>query len=310
MMKRTLLILLSFTILGLEASNNEEKSYGCDGLNPVLGKSTVFIQHEGKNRSYRLYVPKNYEPDSPTPLVINFHGTGSNAEQQAFYSDMDSVADKKGFIHVNPQGLELDGRPVFNAGLTMQSPANKRDFSKAPRDDVDFAKTIVEHISTNYCLNKKKVYSTGMSNGGRMSYRIGCEAADTFAAIAPVAGVLSLPEDKCQPTKSVPSIAFHGTRDFVSSYNKAGGYSTMGALEMFSLWAQKNQCEGTPIITFKKNDVSCESYKSCKGGAEIKFCTIEGGGHCWPGRPCRFGASSTINASEMIMEFLLQFERT
>ena len=63
MIKRTLLILLSFTILGLEASNYEEKSYGCDGLNPVLGKSTVFIQHEGKNRSYRLYVPKNYEPD-------------------------------------------------------------------------------------------------------------------------------------------------------------------------------------------------------------------------------------------------------
>ena len=310
MIKQVLLIFAGFIILGLEASNHEERSSGCDDLNPVLGKTTVFIEHEGKNRSYRLYVPKNYEPDSPTPLVINFHGTGSNAEQQAFYSDMDSVADKKGFIHVNPQGLELDGRPVFNAGLTMQSPANKRDFSKAPRDDVDFAKTIVKDISTNYCLNKKKVYSTGMSNGGRMSYRIGCEAADTFAAIAPVAGVLSLPGEKCLPTKPVPSIAFHGTRDFVSSYKKAGGYSTMGALEMFLLWAQKNQCKGTPVITFIKNDVSCKSYLSCAGGAEVKFCTIEGGGHCWPGRPCRFGASSTINASEMIMEFLLQFERT
>ena len=118
-MKQTLLILAGFMILGLQASNHEEMSPGCDGLNPVLGKTTVSIEHEGKNRSYRLYVPKNYQSDLPTPLIINFHGTGSNAEQQAVYSDMDSVADKKRFIHVNPQGLELDGRPVFNAGLTM-----------------------------------------------------------------------------------------------------------------------------------------------------------------------------------------------
>ena len=142
-----------------------------------------------------------------------------------------------------------------------------------------------------------------------MSYRIGCEAADTFAAIAPVAGVLSLPPEKCLPTKAVPSIAFHGTWDLVSSYKKAGGFSTMGAMQMFSLWAKKNQCKGDPIVTFKEDNVSCESYQSCAEGAEIKFCTIDRGGHCWPGRPCRLGASSTINGSEMIAEFLLQFER-
>ena len=111
MMKRVLFIFAGFIILGLEAGNKEEISSGCDALDPVLGKITVSIEHEGKDRSYRLYVPKNYKSDIPTPLIINFHGTGCNAEQQAVYSDMDSVADKKGFIHVNPQGLEFDGRP-------------------------------------------------------------------------------------------------------------------------------------------------------------------------------------------------------
>ena len=207
MMKRVLLIFAGFIILGLEAGNHEENSSGCDALNPVLGKTTVSIEHEGKNRSYRLYVPKNYKSDIPTPLIINFHGTGSNAEQQAVYSDMDLVADKKRFIHVNPQGLELDGRPVFNAGLTMESPANKRDFSKAPRDDVDFAKAIVEDVSIKYCLNKKKVYSTGMSNGGRMSYRIGCEAADTFAAIAPVCLLYTSPSPRDRQKSRMPSSA-------------------------------------------------------------------------------------------------------
>ena len=107
MMNRVFLVFAGFIILGLEAGNHEENSSGCDALNPALGKTTVSIEHEGKNRSYRLYVPKKYKSDIPTPLIINFHGTGSNAEQQAIYSDMDSVAEKKGFIHVNPQGLEL-----------------------------------------------------------------------------------------------------------------------------------------------------------------------------------------------------------
>ena len=85
--------------------------------------------------------------------------------------------------------------------------------------------------------------------------------------------------------------------------------SEMCIRDRFSLWAKKNQCKGDPIVTFKEDNVSCESYQSCAEGAEIKFCTIDRGGHCWPGRPCRLGASSTINGSEMIVDFLLQFER-
>ena len=100
-MKRAFLVFAGFIILGLEAGNHEENSSGCDALNPALGKTTVSIEHEGKNRSYRLYVPKNYKSDIPTPLIINFHGTGSNAEQQAVYYDMDSVAEKKGFSNFN-----------------------------------------------------------------------------------------------------------------------------------------------------------------------------------------------------------------
>ena len=88
----------------------------------------------------------------------------------------------------------------------------------------------------------------------------------------------------------------------------------MGAVQMFSLWAKKNQCKGKPIVTFQGDKVSCESYLSCAEGAEIKFCTIDRGGHCWPGRlgfgSCRLGASSNINGSEMIVDFLLQFERS
>ena len=63
MMKRAFLVFAGFIILGLEAGNHEENSSGCDALNPALGKTTVSIKHEGKNRSYRLYVPKNYKSD-------------------------------------------------------------------------------------------------------------------------------------------------------------------------------------------------------------------------------------------------------
>jgi len=274
----------------------------CPGAGPEIGETIVTIQHEGHDRSYRLYVPTGYVHDEATPLVLNFHGTGSFALSQRLFSLMDGPADARTVLVAYPEGLPLDDEQVFDAGL--------RDFSSAPRDDVDFARAIVDDVASRACVDLRRVYSTGMSNGARMSYRIGCEAADLFAAIAPVAGVLSLAADDCQPSRPVPAIHFHGTADFVAPYDRAGGFSTMSVPDMFALWAEKTECSGAPVVTFEKDDVRCESYESCARGAEIMLCTIEGAGHCWPGNPtCSLGGSTeTINASEAMLDFMLRFE--
>lgn len=280
----------------------------CNVVSTPEGVSKITISHQNLEREYRVYVPKSYTGNRSLPVVLNFHGTGSSADKQAEYSGMDELSEELDFIHINPQGKNLNGRPVFNAGLTMNSPTNKRDFSLEPRDDVSFAKAIIKDVSSKICVDSNRIYATGMSNGGRMSYRLGCEAADVFAAIAPVAGVLSLEPKDCNPSRSIPTLSFHGTSDFVSKYDRPGGFSTMSAPDMLKLWAKKNQCSSNSEITFKKKDISCESYKSCgneKG--EVTLCTVINGGHCWPGKPCWSGASYTINASKKIIDFFYRF---
>ena len=142
-----------------------------------------------------------------------------------------------------------------------------------------------------------------------MSYRIACEAADLVAAIAPVAGVLSLAPEECNPSRPVPAIHFHGTADTIAPYYEAGGYSTMSVPDMYALWAEKSECTDEPTVIFQTNDVTCESYDACSEGAEVVLCTIAEGGHCWPGDlTCWSGyATETIEAGQELLEFLLRF---
>lgn len=274
----------------------------CEGAAPAPGVSSVSLEHDGNQRAYRLFVPSGYRHEEGTPLVLNFHGTGGNAEGLAAYSEMDQAAEARGVLVAYPEGLPLGGGQVFDAGL--------RNFSERPRDDVDFARTVVDDVASRACVDRRKVYATGMSNGGRMSYRIACEAADLVAAIAPVAGVLSLPAEECQPQRPVPALHFHGTTDVVAPYDRAGGFSTMSVPDMFALWAEKTACTGEPETTFAGNGVRCEAYLSCGESAEVELCTIEGFGHCWPGfAGCPADPSvDVIDASEAMLDFMLRFE--
>ncbi len=272
----------------------------CSGEPPSGGETALTLPHEGRERTYRLFVPSGYRHDEGTPLLLDFHGTGETALRQSALSRLNQTAEKLNILVVHPEGLPLDGRQVFDAG--------RRDFSEAPRNDVDFARTIVDDVASRACLDRSRVFSTGMSNGGRMSFRIGCEGADFIAAIAPVSGVLSLAAEDCQPERPVPSIHFHGTADPVAPYD-GRGFSVRSAPEMFSLWAEKTRCTGNPEQTLQLDDVTCETYLECAGGTEVTLCTIEGMGHCWPGTSfCPVGpANQTIDANELMLDFMLRF---
>ena len=265
------------------------------------GLLDVELQHEGNARGYRLYVPETYDPRVGTPLVFNFHGTGGTPESMVALSGMNPAAETRGILIAYPQGLPANGLPVFDAGL--------RDFSAAPRDDVDFARAIADDVASRYCLDRRRVYSTGLSNGARMSYRIACEAADLVAAIAPVAGVLSLEPGECNPTRPVPALAFHGTADVVAPYDRAGGFSTRSVPSMFEVWAEKAECTGGTSLTQSSELVSCEAYEDCGGGADSILCTITDGGHCWPGGPgCGVAnVAVPIDATEVMLDFFERF---
>ncbi|MCU0694350.1 MAG: hypothetical protein MUF54_23425 [Polyangiaceae bacterium] len=257
------------------------------------GETTVSLTHQGRMRSYVAYVPRGYNGLADVPLVVNAHAFMQNPSGQAVLSGMNTKADEKGFIVVYPWGT---GRQLsFNAGLCC-GPAAANGV-----DDVGFVRAVVTDVSARARVNRKRVYATGMSNGGFLAHRLGCEASDIIAAIAPVAGVNGVP-NKCDPRRPVPVMHFHGTDDRVVAYN--GGGKFPGVQETVNDWATRNGCTGAPAQSFNGGNSRCVTRSGCRRGAEVTLCTINGGGHEWPGG----GRSvATLNATDHMWNFFSRF---
>ncbi|MEE8638718.1 MAG: PHB depolymerase family esterase [Candidatus Margulisiibacteriota bacterium] len=266
------------------------------------GKSFNSIISSGKERNYLLYVPASYNGQSPAPLVFNFHGSGGNPEGQLGYSDFAKLAESKGFIVVLPAGLyQSRGRNSWN---TIMDPEGV--------NDVQLVKDLIRELNTKLTIDKKRIYSTGMSGGARMVSRLGCELSETLAAIAPVAGIQH-PND-CSVSRAVPVITFHAKKDLVNHYvhrSNSPGYWTTGVEESVSGWVTKNGCNKAPLTDQISSVVTKLNWKNCNNGAEVIFYRVEDGGHTWPGSPIvltQFWAGKTnkdINASQLIWNFFM-----
>jgi polyhydroxybutyrate depolymerase len=210
---------------------------------------------------------------------------------------MDPIADSQGFILVYPNSPDMS----WNAGTCCA-------FSAMSRDDVGFAMALVNQLKSEACIDAKRIYTTGMSNGAFMSYRLGCEHAETFAAIAPVAGKVGIMN--CDPSRPVPLMAFHGTADPLVSYD-AGTLSAdnLSVPDTVKAWAMHDGCTQGPDVTYQMGTVTCDTYSACDAGVTATLCTAVGEGHCWPGTAyCPYGAYTTdINASSEIAKFFKMF---
>lgn len=266
----------------------------CPSGGLAAGDHTLTLTHDGVAYDYLVHVPPGLDPTVPVPLVLNWHGLSSNATQQRFFSAMNPVADARKFIVVYPNSPDTS----WNAGTCCAVLAPNRD-------DVGFALALVEKMKQQACIDAKRVYSTGMSNGGYMSHRLACEHADVFAAIAPVAGTLSIPA--CNPSRPISVIHFHGTADKNVPYY--GNATNKPVPQHLQEWADRNGCTPTPTVTFSQADAKCETWNNCQGGVVVRLCTFEGEGHCWPGQSfCPYGASTTtLNASDEAATFFDQF---
>ena len=253
------------------------------------------LTHGGVERSYRLHLPDGYDR-SATPLVLNFHGFTSSPDAQATYSIMNATADREGFAVAYPQGT---GSPAsWNAGACCGS-ALENDV-----DDVGFVSAMIDDIGAKLCLDESRVYSTGLSNGGFLSYRLACELADRIAAIAPVAGVDGMAS--CEPSRAVPVLHFHGTQDTLVPYEGSDSYGFPSVEETMTSWAERNGCTGERQVTYEQGDARCEAWSACNEGSAVELCVIDGGGHTWPGGlvPAVVGKTSQdVSASDRMWEF-------
>jgi polyhydroxybutyrate depolymerase len=268
----------------------------CEGLSGDTGDFEQTVMSGGEAREYLVHVPPGYSPSKAAMVVLDFHGYLESNDDIVKISKMNAVSDAHGFIAVYPQGKSTS----WNAGKCCGSSAT----TKVP--DVEFVGAMLDALEASYCVDKKRVYSAGFSNGGMLSHRLACELSDRIAAIGPVAGTMAI--DACSPSRPVPVIHFHGTSDFVVPYNGGGLAGADSVEDTIAGWVQRNGCTGQPVNVYKNGDTTCDEHQGCAGGSAVRLCSVDGGGHQWPGGESAGPGgkvSMDVSASEEMVAFFL-----
>lgn len=262
-----------------------------------------------QERTYLVHIPKGYDSQKPTPVVLALHGTAMTGPMMVWYSGLNKTSDKAGFIVVYPSSLGIGGLSYWNAGGLRGMLANGQP------DDVAFIRKLLDDLGTVVNVDQQRVFACGMSNGGMMCYRLAAELSDRIAAIAPVAGTVCLDESK--PLRPVPVIHFHGTKDKIVPFEVKEGKSQpfmkfLGVEDSIQTWVKLNGCKesATPVLLTKDADEMRTTRKTYGGGkneSEVVLIAIEDGGHTWPGQksPVFFTGKSTLNisANDLMWEF-------
>lgn len=262
----------------------------CSLGDPYVFHDTLEIPFEGTTRTAIIDVPDDYDGTELVPLVLNFHGLATTAQNQKGYTGMASAGNARGWIVVHPNGTNRSWDYLPNS------------------QDVRFVDALIDQLSEELCIDEKRIYLTGLSNGGFFSYQFACDRGDKVAAIAPVAGAQTDPF--CNPGTKVPVLHIHGTDDNTVSYD--GGLLYPSARASVSGWARDvNDCDQSPTVAFEVGDVTCETW-SCSGSDEASLCTVEGGGHTWPGAlpiPLLGATNQDIDATEEVLDFFARWAR-
>ena len=273
------------------------------GRQPHPGLSGQTFDFQGVKRTYQLYIPTSYDGAHAVPVVFEFHGNGSTAARQVAYGDFRPLADRDDFIIVAPDGQ--GDVPHFN--LTGQS---------GEQNDVSMVSSLLDFIEANYCVDPKRIYSTGLSDGGAMTSQLACLEADRFAAFGAVAVVLYPPG--CGSSRAVPITAFAGTADPIVPFNGGkvnccGNPTVDPTTDTMAAWARQDSCDTTPTTDRLGTEVRRMTWTGCSGTSTVVLYIIDGGGHTWPGSQFIPGLGLTthqINASDTIWAFFKAHPRT
>jgi len=188
--------------------------------------------------------------------------------------------------------------------------------AKDRADDVAFIRALLDDLGVVVNVDPKRVYATGISNGGMMCYRLAAELSDRIAAVAPVAGTMAI--EKASPKRPVPIIHFHGTADTLVPFNGQGKDSPkfmkfQSVEDSIRTWvkidgcAEKPEIVDLPVKTDNGTAVQRKTFGGGKDGTEVVLIITKGGGHTWPGEepPIGFIGKSTKNiaANDLLWDF-------
>jgi polyhydroxybutyrate depolymerase len=252
--------------VGAHAQNGTAAANAC-ALQHASGVTELTLRSDGRERTYRLFVPPSYDASKALPLVLDLHGSGGTAERQAGNSRFEALAAKEGFVVASLQAGAEGNR--WNVPVTGERP-----------NDVQYVSDVIDHVAARVCTDLTRVYATGFSGGARMSSLLACRLNDRIAAIAPMAG-LRWP-GPCAG-RAIPVLTFHGLADPQNTYDghvEARGLEWQESVpDALAGWAGHNRCEGEAVLDDPPGPLSTLSYSGCR--AEVRLVRVDGLVHAW-----------------------------
>jgi polyhydroxybutyrate depolymerase len=317
------LIFCSFGVQGFSKFNDDTITQFS------TGDHFRYLMFDGRIRSYQIHIPPLYDGIDPVPVVIVLHGHPSWCMDPKFFTGLDKKSDEEGFIVVYPNGHlapPLERIIIFfNTLFPTARLWNCWDYCDI--DDVGFIRALINHLDTKLNINSSRIYITGISGGGMMTYRLGSDLSDIVAAIAPVAGSIGgiwytesslyvIPET----THPLPVIVFHGLKDRNLPYD--GGWVNgtwrlwntniqlivntyfLSVIESVYFWVEHNNCSTIPEIeTSPSGNIIKRTYANGTDRSEVVLYTVLSGGHEWFGGPEAFWPPCEISATDLMWEF-------
>ncbi|KAI9737562.1 MAG: hypothetical protein M1834_009717 [Cirrosporium novae-zelandiae] len=307
---------ISSSILSLlipSSTTASNSSPGCDTTStpsfPIgTSKNFTLKTSDGRTRDYLLYLPENYTPTTPSPLIFSYHGNGKNMTNQESLSQLSNSTFNKDYLVVYPQGVKnhWEGPTYAVKGVS----------------DVNFTAELLEELEAGYCVDVDRVYANGKSNGGGFVDTLACSgerAGEAFAAFAPVSGAFYTDLNASSPCDlgsrvRTPMLEFHGTGDKVINYTggEGGGGPIPPIPEWLARWGARNGCEDSSCYSETEEYGGVVQYITYSGNGVdevVEHYRIDGMGHDWPSTMWNSdneGDVTVLDATPLILEF---FER-
>ena len=285
-MTPTRITILALAALACAACSDDDTLPGKDAATAVADMPTK-VTFGGK-RPVNLEVPDDYDHGKRYPLVLVLHGYSANGWVQERLFGYDKLV-KKGVLVAAPDGTtDKDGNQFWNA---TDACCDRYDTKV---DDVAYLTGLIKEIKAEYNVDPGKVFLIGHSNGGFMSFRMACDAADQVAAIISLAGATWSAKDRCKPSRAVSVLALHGDKD--TSVDIDGGTKQLlgqtvtypGARGGLALWAGYDKCTGKLGPVVKKMDLDgatagqeteVQRHGGCPAGVDVELWAMKGSGH-------------------------------
>ncbi len=261
------------------------------------------LEHDGRTRTYVVRRPANASAQAKLPVIIALHGGGGNAANVERMSGLTPFAHAKGVMVVYPNGTSGGGSNMltWNAGRCCAYAMRNNV------DDVGFLSKMIDQLVKNEGADPKRIYVTGMSNGGMMTHRLAVEIGEKLAGAAPIAGALNSPLQAGSP---VPIIMIHGTADehvlLAGGQPKqtlAGPRIDRSMQDGIDFWRERNQASDDPTSK-TEGRLTLTTYP---GKNPVATAIIEGEGHTWPGgragSPRGDRPGQDVNANELMWAF-------